>query len=337
MEENFILTVLIAFLASMFLNSYFMHFVLDHLKQRALFQPDINKIGRKRNVPALGGIAGFGAFMTIISIFIIMTAFDKNPLIQTNYLLLSLLSLSVIAFIGLVDDVLIFSHRILKPLLIALACIPLMAVNLPNNLIMHIPFIGNINWGIYYAFIFVPLAVIFVSNAVNILAGLDGLVPGMASIVAATLLFVSYLKGNEIAIIYFAILLPTQLILFYFNKPASLIFPGNIGTLFAGGAIAIGAIIGNVERSLVILMIPYFIHFLFYSRSFFKFVPKMMGRLQRNGTLKCPYDKCYGLTHWIMKYMRNSTERRIVWRLILFEVVIAVFVIILEYFKIPLF
>jgi UDP-N-acetylglucosamine--dolichyl-phosphate N-acetylglucosaminephosphotransferase len=298
-----------------------------------MFRPDMNKTLGRRNVPALGGIASIGSFMTAISIFVIIIIF-RTPMFQINYLLLSLLSLSLIAFIGVIDDVLLFPFRLLKPVLVLFACIPLMAANFPNNLIMHIPLLGQINLGIWYAFAFIPLIIIFTSNSVNILAGLDGLVPGLTSVMTAALWIVSFMKGNMIAIIYFTILLATQLVLFFYNKPPSKVFPGNIGTLFAGGAIAIGAIIANAERALIILLIPYAIHFVFYCRNFFRFTPREMGVLKRDGTLKCPYEKCYGLTHVLMKYLKKPTETRIVWYLVLFEIIMAISVVLAEYFNI---
>jgi UDP-N-acetylmuramyl pentapeptide phosphotransferase/UDP-N-acetylglucosamine-1-phosphate transferase len=113
------------------------------------------------------------------------------------------------------------------------------------------------------------------------------------------------------------------------------VFPGNIGTLFTGAAIAIGSIIANSERALIILMIPYGIHFLLYSRNMFRFVPLEMGKLQKDGTLKCPHKKCYGLTHVAMKYLPNPTETRIVSALVLIELIFAVAVILLEFLRIP--
>jgi UDP-N-acetylglucosamine--dolichyl-phosphate N-acetylglucosaminephosphotransferase len=330
------LVAIISFVCSIFLNEYFMHYVIEHLRKKSLFLPDLNKVGHKRNVPALGGVASVGAFFIMSSILIAVAVSVGN--FSLNYLLLSLLSLFFVAFIGLVDDVLVFPIRMLKPVLVGLACIPIISANFSQGLVIHLPFIGNMHLGIYYALLLVPLAIVFASNAVNILAGIDGLVPALASVAAGALWILAYMNGNMAGFIFFSIFLPTQMVLFYFNKPPSRVFPGNIGTLFAGAALAVGALIADAEQAFVILMIPYFIHFILYSKSFFsKMTPKAMGKVQKNGTLKCPYDKCYGLTHLIMKYTKQSTEENIMRRLVLMEMGFAVVAVALELFKIRFF
>ena len=53
-----------------------------------------------------------------------------------------------------------------------------MAINAGVSAV-NIPFIGNVDFLIFYPLLVIPLAVIFVSNAVNLLGGFNGLQPGM--------------------------------------------------------------------------------------------------------------------------------------------------------------
>ena len=57
--------------------------------------------------------------------------------------------------------------------------------------IMVLPFIGEVNLGLLYAFAFVPLAIIFAANAVNILEGYNGLGSGMGIIMSFGLIVIT--------------------------------------------------------------------------------------------------------------------------------------------------
>jgi UDP-N-acetylglucosamine--dolichyl-phosphate N-acetylglucosaminephosphotransferase len=327
-----LIAAVIFFVFALLLNMWLMPVVIALLKDKRLFLADINK-PKARKVPALGGLACFASFIISIMLFVLLFA---KTFPDANALLLGLLTISLVTFIGLVDDIMVFPNRAIKPVLVLFVTVPFIIANISNNITWQIPYYSLFYWGIFFATIFVPLAVVFASNSVNILAGLDGLVPGMTSVMSAVLLIVSYIKENEIGTVFFAILLATQLVLYSYNRIPSQVFPGNIGTLFAGAAIAVGAILAGAERTFIILMIPYAVHFILYSRNWFEFTPLAMGKIKKDGTLGNPHNKCLGLTHVAMKYLHNPTEKRIVSSILIVELFFAVFAVLYEIFKIPL-
>lgn len=323
----FLLTTV--FLIALASTSVIMRVILKRLKWKQLFRQDIIKKG-KPYTPTFGGLAIFIGFIFSVSIVLCVLSMLDLVLIDLDLLLAALLSLSIISFLGLLDDILEFRNRLTKPLLVFLGILPLIVLNFDKSFLVNIPFIGQLTLEIYYPLLILPFLLIFCANAINILAGLDGLVPGMGVMASIGLLLVAILNGSSIAMIYFTALITVQLVLYYFNKYPSKVFPGNVGTLFIGAAIGIGAVIGGMIQALVILMIPYGLHFILYSRNKFKFTPRAMGRLKKDGTLSSGYRKSYGLTHVLMNHFEGMTEKRIAYYLIGVESIFAVIAVVAE-------
>lgn len=322
------INIVAAFLIACVSSLFFFKVITRKLKSKKIFRLDTNKYSKERKVPALGGIAAFMGFIFTITVMMgVFAIFDKN-VIDTNILMFGLLTVTLLALLGMVDDILEFTRKRTKPLMAIFATIPLVAANYTKQTIVNVPFIGNVEFGILYALVIIPIIIVFCSNAVNILAGLDGLVPGMGAIATLGLLIISYMKFNTTAVLFLTTLLAVQMTLYKYNRYPSRILPGNIGTLFIGGAIAVGAIIGNIERALVIVMVPYGLHFLLYIRTWFKFTPKAMGDYTtKKGVLKTRAKKSYGLTIFLMKHFKNMTEKSIVYYLIGVETLFSILAI----------
>jgi UDP-N-acetylglucosamine--dolichyl-phosphate N-acetylglucosaminephosphotransferase len=58
-------------------------------------------------------------------------------------------------------------------------------------------------------------------------------------------------------------------------------------------------ILGNSERFAILLFLPWIIEALLKLRG--RFAVRSFGDLQKDGTVKAPYDKIYSLTHVAMK------------------------------------
>jgi len=326
-----LLSFIIAFLVTLYLTPRMMK-VFYKRKVVLLFGTDVNKKERPK-VPSFGGIAIVTAFMFGVSVNILIRELFQLGGLNLTYLLPGLLAVSLIAFLGLVDDIYVIPVRWIKPMISLYACIPMMAINFgPERTMMAIPFFGQMNFGLLYAFIFVPVAIIFCANAFNILEGFNGIASGMGLVMSFGLIIITLIKGETTGALFLITLFATLAIFYYYNKVPALVFPGDVGTLFIGACIAVSAIIGNAERALVIMMIPYFIHFLLYSRNLFKFKPQAYGTPQKDGTLKCKYKKSYGLTHFIMLHFKKVTEKKIVYLLFAFEAVFVVLGVMLELF-----
>jgi len=126
-----------------------------------------------------------------------------------------------------------------------------------------IPFFKNvfINFGWFY----IPFGVFVVvgaSNAVNLTDGLDGLAIGPVMIVSACFVLISYLVGNHVFANYLQIafvpgtgelaifcgaLIGAGLGFLWYNAPPAMVFMGDTGSLAAGGALGMVAVITKHE------------------------------------------------------------------------------------------
>jgi len=322
------LLLLLSFFLALIPTAYYTPKLIRVIKRnRSLLRPDMNKIGTP-SIPSLGGIAIVTGFMFSLTTAVLLSLIFKLDSVNAQLLLPGVLSIALIALMGLVDDVVMIPKRFIKPILTLYATIPMMALTgLATQ--MFLPFFGGIDLGIFYYLAFIPLAIIFCSNAVNILSTYNGLETGMALIASLGLLTVAIIKGQFLGTLILISLLAVLLVFYNYNRFPAKIFLGNVGTLFVGAAIAVGAILGNIERALIIVMIPYFIHFLFYSRNFYRFKPNMWAVPQKDGTLKCPYKKPMGLMHLLIKKGIN-TEKKVTLYLMGLELVFVLAAVLLE-------
>lgn len=267
--------------------------VIQVSKNRGFVGKDVNKKD-KPEVPILGGIGIIAGFIAgTFSLLII------NPEAQTVISAILLSSL-LIAFLGLLDDFLNLrqSIRAFTPIF---AAVPLSLYSLGHSTI-SIPFLGQVNFGIYFYIFIIPIALTIASNAFNMLEGLNGLGAGLGTIMALALAYIGIVKGNfentEIAG-EVALVLASSLIAFlYYNKYPAKIFIGNVGTYFIGAVIGAIGIAGYMYTALTILYIPYVIEFTLKARTKFKGVS--FGKIREDGTLY--WDEYpHSLTHVVMK------------------------------------
>jgi phospho-N-acetylmuramoyl-pentapeptide-transferase len=100
----------------------------------------------------------------------------------------------------------------------------------------NIPFIGRVNWGIWYI-PFTVFVIVAMSNATNLTDGVDGLCGSTAFVAAVTLLLLSGLTGHlsqGIAAVSLAGGLAGFLM---WNLHPAQVFMGDTGSLFIGGAL----------------------------------------------------------------------------------------------------
>lgn len=325
---NWLLPAL-AFLLAFITMAYFLPKWIRAVKRKKfLLRVDENKFS-KPLVPTIGGVALASCFIFSLILVELISLLLKLNSVDVALLQPALLTTALVALFGLVDDIIVIPRRFTKPILAFLASVPMMAASglCP---VIHIPFFGGVDFGILYFILIVPLFIVFCANAVNILSTYNGLETGLALVVSTGLFAAAWIKGEFTGALFMAPLIAVLLVFFPYNKFPARVFLGNVGTLFIGAALAVGALVGNVERVLVILMVPYFIHFLMYSRNRFRWKPKMWGKPQKDGTLKCQYPKPFGLMHLIMMKFRGATEKKIVTWLICAEVVFAAIAVLLE-------
>lgn len=293
----------------------------------------------KKNKPDVAELGGFpvilGYLTGILSYVFILTFYLGLDGDTTSKILAATLGIMIITLFGMLDDLtaLLRKRKIIggkinsekkvgfkqttKFLLPVFAAVPLMVVNSGVSYI-NIPFFGNVDLGIFYSLIMVPLGIFGASNATNMLAGMNGLTAGLGAILIASLGIFALLNGTAIAAAIAFIFVAVLIGFLKYNWCPAKIFPGDSLDYTIGAVAASVAILGNIERFAIIAFIPWFAEFLLKSRSRFK--AESFGILQADGTLVAPYEKTYSLTHAVMKSGR-FTEKQVVSILLAIETV----------------
>lgn len=284
--------------------------------------PDLARKG-KPLIPRLGGLgilAGF-IFATLISIAFI------EPIYYTGLfaVLTMILLIGIMAFFS---DIIKISDS-LRTAIPFIAAIPIMATSVGVTTVA-LPFLGVVDFGIYYSLILVPIGVIACTNLFNMLAGHNGLEAGTVSIAAASILGALIIRQSMapqfpfvVPVILLVSLLGATLCFLYFNWYPARVFPGDTGTYVMAAVIVGAVIVGNIEKVGIIAVMPQIIEFLLKARS--KFKAENFGKLDNKKRLH--YDgKIYSLTHLIMKY-RKPTEKQLTLYLIGLQIIFGIIAI----------
>jgi UDP-GlcNAc:undecaprenyl-phosphate GlcNAc-1-phosphate transferase len=205
-------------------------------------------------IPRLGGLAIFISFNLVLLIAsqIGFFHFPQNFLKEIRFWWL-LVASAIVLGLGALDDFrrmppsVKFSFQIIAGLIVALTIYKIDMINLP---------FGTIYLGIWS----IPATVLWVvaiTNAINLLDGLDGLAAGTSFIVCAALFGISLLQQN-IGIAIFSVILAGSILGFlkYNFHPAS-IFLGDSGAYFLGFILSVLSLQGGLKGTTTIaILIP---------------------------------------------------------------------------------
>ncbi len=318
-------------------------FLMSYLYGAGVVGEDRNK-GRSVLLAGSGGIAvAFGIIVGIL-VYVFGATFIFKPLHRALTVLLAVaLSITLIAFVGFLDDINVKAHRVKstgrrdirkglkqwqKPLLTFVGALPLMAINAGVSSVA-IPFIGIVSLGILFPLVVLPLAIIFVANSFNLLGGFDGLQPAMALIASIGLLLYCVLFGAYNGALVAAILSASLIAFLPFNAYRSRILPGDSFTYAVGASLVVIMVVGQAEAFGVIIFMPWIIEFLLHLRRGFRVSD--LGIRQGDGSLRAPYGKSiYSLAHLVMNLKKKATETDVTLYLSLLE---AAFVLLAFFLK----
>jgi len=119
----------------------------------------------------------------------------------------------------------------------------------PFTLVTHTLPVG-LSWLITLAWI------VLVTNAMNLIDGLDGLTAGTGLIIAGTLGIISFQAGQAAGVLVAAVLFGALAGFLPYNFPPARIFLGDAGALFIGFALALVSIQGYRKAALLTFMVP---------------------------------------------------------------------------------
>jgi UDP-N-acetylglucosamine--dolichyl-phosphate N-acetylglucosaminephosphotransferase len=300
-----------------------------------------NLVGKDMNKPNYPLIPRSGGLIVAIVIcfslltYIFLKTFSLLGIPSSNVIEVFAISATVLlaGFIGFIDDVLGWKDglsQLQKVLLTIPIALPLTVINAGQSII-QIPLLGNVDLGMLYPLLVVPLGVIGSTNGFNLLAGYNGLETGMGLVIFAVFGFIGIIGGRLwIALIAFIVCSCLIAFLAYNWYPAK-VFPGNSFSYSVGALIATLAILGNMERIAVWLFIPYFLEILLYFRA--RVIDKMgdvqaFAKPNEDGSLELPYKHIYDTTHLailvLKRIKRKVYERDVVLLVIGIQVLIAI-------------
>jgi UDP-N-acetylglucosamine--dolichyl-phosphate N-acetylglucosaminephosphotransferase len=141
----------------------------------------------------------------------------------------------------------------------------------------------------YIFLVFMGLQAVFCTNAINILAGINGLECGQSYIIACSLLFFKLYEvirsgggDNEIfAIVLIMPFIATCLGLLKYNWYPAQVFVGDTFCYFAGMTFAVIGIHSHFSKTLLLLFIPQIFNFMYSIPQLFKIIPCPRHRLPR--------------------------------------------------------
>jgi UDP-N-acetylglucosamine--dolichyl-phosphate N-acetylglucosaminephosphotransferase len=257
---------------------------------------------------------GLGVIYVLISVVYLFLIFFFNVIDASNggalYLSLAALAPLILAvcilfggFLGMLDDWMDLKWRY-KAFLPLIAAIPLssFAYALGLRTSLTVPFLFEINFGVYYYFIIVPVLVTIFTNTVNQLGGLNGLETICPAIVLVGLMAMSVSNAN---LLYVPLI--TWLVLAVLNFRGR-IFVGNTGSFTIGMTLASFAIISDLKFSLVISLLPYIFNSCLILLAFFFYRKK--GSLSFDGKKLFSDHRRSLIT--VITYRRPLTERQVV-------------------------
>ncbi len=289
---------------------------------------DMNKPG-KPEAAEMGGLPVTAGFFTGIFTYIALRTFYLQEDAKLVPLLAVSSTLLIIVIVGMIDDVLgwkIGLKKWQKPLLTSIAAIPMMAVNAGESG-MALPLFGNVDLGILYPLLIIPLGITGAANGFNMLAGFNGLEAGMGIIILSALGYIAWDSGSSwVTMLALSMVFALLAFLKYNWNPAK-IFPGDTMTYSMGALVASVAILGNAERPALLLFSLYFLELILKARS--KFKGESYGIPHKDGTLRAP-ERFESLTHAVLK-LGIRKETHAVLAILAIQVAVSVAVVFVLY------
>jgi UDP-GlcNAc:undecaprenyl-phosphate GlcNAc-1-phosphate transferase len=195
----------------------------------------------KKPIPRLGGLAIVAGFFVTLLFNIINDAITSGEAFELSTQMLGLIGgIVIIVIIGIIDDIKQLGPKI-KFLVQLIAAIIVVITGTKINVLY------GFGLSPYISYPLTVFWIIGITNAINLIDGLDGLAVGVSSIASLSLFFVSIITSRwDIAIIT-AILAGSTLGFLPFNFNPAKIFMGDTGAYFLGFTLGVISIQGTIK------------------------------------------------------------------------------------------
>jgi len=258
---SYVIAFIICFIASILLTPLVKKFAI---KIGATDNPNERKVHQKL-MPRLGGLAIFISF--IIGILILMP--------ESPYMWSIIAGAIIIVITGFLDDMFEISAK--WKLLGQIAAASVVIIGGVYVEFINLPFEGTLQLGIFG----IPLTLLWIvgiTNAINLIDGLDGLAAGVSSIILLAITTIAIMDGNMFIIVLASLLLASTVGFLFYNFHPAQIFMGDTGSLFLGFMIAVISLLGFKSVTLFSLLIPIIILAVPISDTLFAIVRRMINK-----------------------------------------------------------
>jgi len=256
------LTFLLCLLCSILITPYIKKLAF---KIGATDRPNQRKVHLKI-MPRLGGLAIYISFL--LGLLILHPDAPYHAAIFAGGI--------IILLTGVMDDIFDLSAKVKFLLQIAAALIVVLWGGIDVEFI-NLPFNGKIEFG----FLTVPISVIWIvgiTNAINLIDGLDGLAAGVSTIALVTITGMAVVMGNVYVVTLGVILIASTLGFLPYNFFPAKIFMGDSGALFLGYMISVLALLGFKNIAVISLVVPIIILGVPISDTFFAIVRRIYNK-----------------------------------------------------------
>lgn len=308
-------TILIPALVALVVTYIATKYAIRYFNFIKLVTTDVHKKDRPL-VPYSAGIPLTAGLICGLLVYIFINVFVFGNQSSLAEIFAGITSIFIIAFVGLLDDLNSVQTKVRgfiegkrglkkwqKPLFTLFAAFPLMAI-MAGTTHIFLPVVGDVQLGLLYPFFIVPAAIVIASNVINMLGGFNGLEVGMGLVYTFSLGLFAFFNDAGLASVLFFTTFAALLGLARFNFPPAKILPGDSLTYLLGAVLAVGAIIGNMEKAVLLTMIPFFIQaaLKFWSLKKTGHFASDLGVFQKDGTISSRYgNKIYSWTHLITR------------------------------------
>lgn len=304
----------------------------------AVDAPNHRKV-HSRIMPRLGGLAIFVGFVG--AYFVISPAIDS---LNGDVALGLLIGGAIIVLVGALDDRFDLSPKVKLLGQILAACVVVYSGVVID--LVNVPF-GDTT--VSLTWLAVPLTIFWivgVTNAINLIDGLDGLSAGVSGIATTTILVLALMMGNITVVLLSVILLGSIVGFLFYNFHPAKIFMGDSGALFLGFSLATLSILGFKQATVLSLLVPIMILGVPLSDTFFAILRRWVNNLPISKPDKSHLHHCllqlgfshritvliiygvasiFGLSAVLLSYM---SEQELIWGVVLLIVILIAILVV---------
>ncbi|MBP2001796.1 UDP-GlcNAc:undecaprenyl-phosphate GlcNAc-1-phosphate transferase [Paenibacillus shirakamiensis] len=224
------------------------------IKMGVVDVPNARKV-HTRVMPRMGGLGIYLSF--VIGLFAILPFIPDEYLTSHNmdFIWAFLVGGTMIVVMGALDDKFDLSAKLKLLIQIAAACVVVFGFDIKIEFV-NFPFSSYASVETWMSVPFTILWIVGVTNAINLIDGLDGLAAGVSAIAIGTITVMAFIMGNEVTAVLCLLLLGSILGFLYFNFHPAKIFMGDSGSLFLGFSLAMLSLLGFKQVAIVSFLTP---------------------------------------------------------------------------------